>query len=96
MFVESVAIEFDSTNKFVVFITSKRSVEALHFSTQIDVAINILLLCVVQNVSEWYFELTYGDWRLSFEYKYRFPLWFFAISNCQSLISFKDGSFESS
>ena len=52
LFVESVAIEFDSANKFVGFITSKRSVEALHFSVQIDDAINILLLCVVQNVSE--------------------------------------------
>ena len=36
LFVESVAIGFDSTNKFVGFITSKRSVEALHFSVQID------------------------------------------------------------
>ena len=42
LFFESVVIEFDSTNKFVGFIISKRSVEPLHFSTQIDVAINIL------------------------------------------------------
>ncbi len=34
--VESVSIEFDSKNKFVGFIKSKKSVEALHFSAVLD------------------------------------------------------------
>ena len=51
LLLEASILGLDFTYKFEGFIIFKKSVEPLHFSTQIDIAMNNLSLCVVKNIS---------------------------------------------